>query len=53
MFREELDRCSELLVPLVGRDLRELILAPVARREAAAEELSRTQYTQPALFAVE
>ena len=37
----------------MGRDLRELILAPAEAREAAAKELALTPYTQPALFAVE
>ena len=52
-FRDELDRCCEALVPLVGRDLRELILPPPGGEQAVADELALTQHTQPALFAVE
>jgi acyl transferase domain-containing protein/acyl carrier protein len=49
-FRAALDECCEVLIELTGRDLRELILGKV---DGAAKELERTQYTQPALFAVE
>jgi natural product biosynthesis luciferase-like monooxygenase protein/amino acid adenylation domain-containing protein len=71
IFREQLDRCAELLMPQLGRDIRELlyphddgrttedegsdsssVLRP-SSDAAAAELLNQTQYTQPALFAVE
>ncbi|HKV11036.1 MAG TPA: amino acid adenylation domain-containing protein, partial [Thermoanaerobaculia bacterium] len=67
-FREELDRCCEILAPRLGRDLRPLILAerasgtagPDLRRllgrgepEPAERPLDRTLYAQPAVFAVE
>jgi amino acid adenylation domain-containing protein len=47
VFRAELDRACNLLLPLLGRDLRELLFG------SAAEGLERTEITQPALFAVE
>jgi phthiocerol/phenolphthiocerol synthesis type-I polyketide synthase E len=51
-FRAEIDRCSDLLRPHLGRDLRTLLF-PAADGEAEAEELLRnTQYAQPAIFAV-
>ena len=56
VFRAELDRCCELLLPHVGLDLRDLILpAPgeAGEAEQAGRKLALTQYTQPALFAVE
>jgi 3-oxoacyl-(acyl-carrier-protein) synthase len=52
-FRAELDRCCEALIGDVGRDLRELLLPPAGQEERAGEQLALTQYTQPALFAVE
>jgi acyl transferase domain-containing protein/acyl carrier protein len=52
-FKAELDRCCELLEPLLGRDLRELILPAAGAEERAGDELALTQNTQPALFAVE
>jgi acyl transferase domain-containing protein len=53
VFKEQLDLCCEILRPLLSRDLLE-ILYPVRTRSArAADELDRTEFTQPALFAVE
>ncbi len=50
VFRESVDRCVEILQPLLGRDLRE-VLYP---REGEASELLReTFFTQPALFTIE
>jgi amino acid adenylation domain-containing protein len=47
VFRGELDRAADLLLPLIGRDLRDLLF------DSKGEELARTEFTQPALFAVE
>lgn len=47
-FREELDRCAELLQPELKRDLRKILFAE--RNDA---ELQQTAIAQPALFAVE
>jgi phthiocerol/phenolphthiocerol synthesis type-I polyketide synthase E len=54
VFREEMDRCAELLRPHLGRDLRR-VLWPLSEgeRNAAERELTRTALAQPALFAVE
>ncbi|MFE6751081.1 type I polyketide synthase [Kitasatospora purpeofusca] len=66
VYREVFDSCAELLRPTLGRDLRDLVLGgpvlgdtedgraadtPVA--PADAEPLRRTEFAQPALFAVE
>ncbi len=53
LYRAELDRCCEILHPWLGRDLRDWIYPRAGREEEAAQELARTQTTQPALFAVE
>jgi non-ribosomal peptide synthase protein (TIGR01720 family) len=54
VFRSELDRCAELLVPHLGRDLRRSIYPdPDMDPGAAALELADTRLAQPALFAVE
>ncbi len=66
VFREELDRCAEILLPHLGRDLREVLLdegtktgsGPDLRRmlgrgESTTGELSRTAIAQPAVFALE
>ncbi|HZF07470.1 MAG TPA: SDR family NAD(P)-dependent oxidoreductase, partial [Thermoanaerobaculia bacterium] len=55
-FRREVDRCCEILLPELGFDLRDLLLAPadsVDSAGAAAERLAATEVTQPALFVVE
>ncbi len=52
-FREELDRACDLLLPLLGLDLRSLLFPAAGDAEAAARRLARTEITQPALFAVE
>ncbi len=52
VFKNALDRCSDILQPLLGRDLRD-VLFPTDGGEAASEEiLKNTRFTQPALFAL-
>ncbi|WP_394829002.1 type I polyketide synthase [Pendulispora albinea] len=56
VFRKQIERCAARLLPLLGRDLRELLYPhhPQAERaEGAARELAETRFAQPALFAVE
>ncbi|CAN3983725.1 type I polyketide synthase [Kitasatospora purpeofusca] len=61
VYREGFDTCAELLRPTLGLDLRDLVLGgtaagPAARTDAEpadAEPLRRTEFAQPALFAVE
>lgn len=52
-FRAEIDRCCELLQPLLGRDLRELLFPPAGAEADADRELFRMALAQPALFVVE
>ena len=52
LFRREVDEACDVLIPLVGRDLRPIIY-PASDRAAAAEELKQTCFTQPALFVIE
>ena len=52
-FREEVDRCAELLLPALGLDLREVLYAGAANDPGAAEQLRQTRLTQPALFVTE
>jgi len=49
VFRAALDRCDEVLAPLLGRPLRS-VLSPDPHE---SDLLHETRYTQPALFAVE
>ncbi|SLM50075.1 putative Polyketide synthase [Nitrospira japonica] len=50
VFREQIDRCAELLVPHVGGDIRPWLFE---ESTADPERLDRTAVTQPALFALE
>lgn len=52
VFRENLDRCADLLIPLLGRDLRDVLFPEAGDEEASKEILKNTQFTQPALFAL-
>ena len=53
LFREQVDYCADVLHPLLGLDLRE-ILFPVAEKKKEAKELiNQTRITQPALFVIE
>ncbi|MFI0942960.1 SDR family NAD(P)-dependent oxidoreductase [Streptomyces sp. NPDC021020] len=51
VFAAAFDEACAVLDPLLGRSLRELVLAPPGG--AGAGELDRTEFTQAALFAVE
>jgi acyl transferase domain-containing protein/NADPH:quinone reductase-like Zn-dependent oxidoreductase/acyl carrier protein len=50
VFRKHLDHCDELFAAHLGRSIRALMMGEVADAEAT---LRQTQYTQPALFALE
>ncbi|MEL6104639.1 MAG: aminotransferase class III-fold pyridoxal phosphate-dependent enzyme [Planctomycetota bacterium] len=52
IFRESLDRCGEILTPLLGRDLRDVLFPKQGDEESAQEILKNTRFTQPALFAL-
>lgn len=52
VFRAEIDRACELLLPHLGFDLRE-VLYPAGATEEAEKKLAETYVTQPALFVIE
>jgi acyl transferase domain-containing protein len=58
-YRHAFDECAELLVPHLGLDIRDLVLAggqgkrPLETDASAAQRLRRTEFAQPTLFAVE
>lgn len=53
VFRAEIDRGCALLRPLLGLDVRELLVPPPGTEAFAATQLARTTIAQPALFIVE
>jgi acyl transferase domain-containing protein/acyl carrier protein len=52
-FRRHFDHRADLLLPELGRDLRELLMPVAGGAEAAARELRRPACGQAALFAVQ
>ncbi|MGZ4107998.1 MAG: alpha/beta fold hydrolase, partial [Tumebacillaceae bacterium] len=52
-FRECVDRCAQLLQPLLGLDLRTVLYPEPHKVEQAKQQLAQTEITQPALFVVE
>ncbi|AJD47482.1 erythronolide synthase [Isoalcanivorax pacificus W11-5] len=52
VFRDTLNDCCDRIQSLTGTDLRPLLYPPAAHHDAAAEKLSHTLLTQPALFSV-
>lgn len=53
VFRSTVDRCAEILEPILSLDLRTLIYPDASGRDEATESLRQTEYTQPALFVIE
>jgi acyl transferase domain-containing protein/acyl carrier protein len=52
-FREQVDRCCELLSPHLGQDLRRVLFPAEEQSEQAAHALEQTALAQPALFTIE
>lgn len=52
-FRKRVDRCSEILKPHLGLDLRDVLYPAEEQLEKAARLLDQTAVTQPALFVIE
>lgn len=53
VFKDEVDRCSELLTTALGMDLRNIIFPQGSAREAASALIHETYVTQPSLFVIE
>ncbi|MGB2924726.1 MAG: amino acid adenylation domain-containing protein [Limnothrix sp.] len=53
VFKETVDRCAELLQPLMKLDIRDILYPAQGKEEAATKALKQTIYTQPALFTIE
>lgn len=52
-FAEQVDRCAQLLVPLLGLDLRSVLFPTQERSTNSETQLDETWLAQPALFVVE
>ncbi|PZU94480.1 MAG: beta-ketoacyl synthase [Pseudanabaena sp.] len=52
IFREYLDLCCEILKPILGSDLRQIIYPAAAHLESSTHQLQQTALAQPAIFAI-
>ncbi|MEM6446902.1 MAG: condensation domain-containing protein [Cyanobacteria bacterium P01_D01_bin.123] len=52
VFREVVDRCCQILQPLLGLDLRTLLYPEPDRDTQAGQRLKQTDIAQPALFVI-
>jgi len=53
IFRSQIDRCCQILQPLIGIDLRDILYPSESQIEEMAAKLQDTAIAQPAIFAVE
>jgi len=53
VFGANVDRCAEILEPILSLDIRGIMFPEETDRDAATETLRQTVYTQPALFVIE
>ncbi|UCH96225.1 MAG: amino acid adenylation domain-containing protein, partial [Candidatus Aminicenantes bacterium] len=54
VFRQEMDRCFEILKPLMGYDIKEILYpSSVSSVSSVAKNIDQTEMTQPLLFAFE
>ena len=53
VFQTCVDRCSQILAPNLGFDLKEILYPENKNAKSAQEKLKNTLVTQPALFAIE
>lgn len=53
IFREQIDRCSEILQAHLSLDLRDILYPAKGNVEEVVERLKQTSITQPALFTIE
>jgi acyl transferase domain-containing protein len=53
IFREQVDSCSEILLPQLGLDLRHLIYPDEENSDRASKQLQQTAIAQPAIFVIE
>jgi len=53
IFAAQVDECAEVLRPLLGLDLRDLLYPQPEHEQEASRQLKETFITQPALFVVE
>ncbi len=52
-FRADVDRCAEILKPVIQTDIRTVMFPKAGAEKEAEQLLLQTRFTQPALFVIE
>jgi acyl transferase domain-containing protein len=53
VFREEMDRCFEILTPIMGYDIKEILYPANRSNRSYRSNINHTEITQPVIFAIE
>ena len=53
VFRETVEYCSQILHPILGFEIKDIVYPAADQTEQAKERLNQTAITQPALFTIE
>jgi acyl transferase domain-containing protein len=53
LFRNQIDRCAEILKPILDMDIRDILYPEENKAEEASQMLAQTGITQPTLFTTE
>jgi amino acid adenylation domain-containing protein len=53
LYREQVDECSEILLPLMGHDIRDILFPADSTTPEAAERIQQTQFAQTGIFVTE
>ncbi len=52
-FKKHVDKCSDILKPVIGMDIKEIIYPSAGNENWAREKINQTEITQVALFTIE
>jgi amino acid adenylation domain-containing protein len=53
IFRQEMDRCFEILKPLMGYDIKEILYPPATCHLHLSPDINHTEVAQPLIFTIE
>jgi amino acid adenylation domain-containing protein len=53
LYRQEVDECAEILLPLMGHDIRDILFPADSTTPEAAERIQQTQFAQTGIFVTE
>jgi amino acid adenylation domain-containing protein len=53
LYRQQVDECAEILLPLMGHDIRDILFPADSTTPEAAERIQQTQFAQTGIFITE